>query len=219
MARPNPAARAGVVAAAQQLMTSRGYAATTVDQICEAAGVTKGTFFHYFASKEALAAAALEESCRAQLAQYDAAPFTREPDPLKRLDEFIEFTIEMADPTRHSCLAGVFAQEISGTHPELRKMCADALGGMRDTIRPLLDAIKRAYGPRSRIDTGALAEHYVTIFEGSFIIAKANADARPFAGSLRHFAAYVRALFAPAPAAARRSPSPRKTPSRARRSA
>jgi TetR/AcrR family transcriptional repressor of nem operon len=212
MARPNPAARAGVIAAAQHLMTSRGYAATTVDQICEAAGVTKGTFFHYFSSKEALAAVALEEACRAQLARYADAPFTRERDALKRLDGFIAFTIDSADPTRHACLAGVFAQEVSDTHPELRAICADALGKMRDTVKPLLDDVKRAYGPRARVDTAALAQHYVTIFEGSFIIAKANADARSFADSLRHFAAYVRALFVPA--ATSRRPAPRKAVTR-----
>ena len=40
--------------AAQQLMLAKGFPATTVDEICEAAGFTKGSFFHYFESKEHL---------------------------------------------------------------------------------------------------------------------------------------------------------------------
>ncbi len=46
--------------AALALFRERGYTDTSVDDLCRAAGVTKGTFFHYFSSKEALALAAIQ---------------------------------------------------------------------------------------------------------------------------------------------------------------
>src|SRR3546814_4830994 len=53
-------ARAKLIAASHATVRRQGYSATTVDQICAAAGVTKGAFFHHFASKEELAVAAAE---------------------------------------------------------------------------------------------------------------------------------------------------------------
>ena len=99
MARPNPAAREAVVTAARELMTARGYVATTVDLICETAGVTKGTFFHYFGSKEEVAAAALEDYCKQARATIHQAPFFSNPDPSRRFDGFIDFVPNTDKPS------------------------------------------------------------------------------------------------------------------------
>jgi TetR/AcrR family transcriptional repressor of nem operon len=50
-----PATKRKLVEAGIKLVRAQGYNATTVDDICAAAGVTKGGFFHYFKSKEELA--------------------------------------------------------------------------------------------------------------------------------------------------------------------
>ena len=56
--RPRGEARVALLDAALSEILARGYSATTVDDLCRAAGVTKGAFFHHFDSKEALAVAA-----------------------------------------------------------------------------------------------------------------------------------------------------------------
>ena len=54
-----------LMGAAQDLMLERGFTATTVDDICDKAGVTKGSFFHYFKSKDDLAKQVLGRFCAA----------------------------------------------------------------------------------------------------------------------------------------------------------
>ena len=56
----NPATREKLLETAQHLMLAKGYTATSVEEICEAADLTKGSFFHYFASKEDLGKAVLD---------------------------------------------------------------------------------------------------------------------------------------------------------------
>jgi len=56
--RPAGAARQKLLDAALTLIRTKGYEATTVDDICQGAAVAKGAFFHHFKSKEALAIAA-----------------------------------------------------------------------------------------------------------------------------------------------------------------
>ncbi len=54
--------RERLLAGAKQLFLARGYAGTTVDAICEKAELTKGSFYHFFDSKEELALAVLDWS-------------------------------------------------------------------------------------------------------------------------------------------------------------
>ncbi|WP_447974456.1 TetR/AcrR family transcriptional regulator [Nitrospira sp. Kam-Ns4a] len=52
----------------------RGFVATTVDEICETAGLTKGSFFHYFASKEDLARVALDRFVQGKAKLFQQGP-------------------------------------------------------------------------------------------------------------------------------------------------
>jgi TetR/AcrR family transcriptional repressor of nem operon len=218
MARPNPAAREKVVEAARVLMTAKGYTATSVDEICASAGVTKGTFFHYFASKEEVAGAALEAYCAAQKATIRNAPFFKTGDAFQRFSGFIDFVaVSVSDPVAQGCLAGMFAQELSETHPELRRLCIGAFAQMRSEILELLSGIKAVHAPDSPHDPADLADHFLAVFEGAFVLAKAHRSTAPLAASLRHYEQYIRSLFAP-PAPVRHG-APARRPARASRSA
>ncbi len=62
-------------------MRQRGFSATTVDDICLEAGVTKGGFFHYFKSNDDLAAAAVVRFHELKAAEFAQAPFRQLADP------------------------------------------------------------------------------------------------------------------------------------------
>src|SRR5205809_5757190 len=78
--------------AATALMLANGYCATTVDDVCDLAGRSKGSFFHYFANKESLAAAVLQGWLEGGAAAYRDAPFWRLRDPVRRFIGYVNYT-------------------------------------------------------------------------------------------------------------------------------
>src|SRR3954451_21734703 len=110
-----PETKRKLVDAGVQLMRSRGFNATTVDHICAAAGVTKGGFFHYFKSKDDLAAAAVARFHELKEEEFARAPFRDLPDPLDRVLARLDFAKAAMGGDRgvtKGCLLGMFAQEM-----------------------------------------------------------------------------------------------------------
>src|SRR6185369_4316728 len=79
-----------LVRAARNLMLAQGYPVTSVDDIIEAAGVSKGSFYHYFDSKEELALTAMHEFLADGAALMMEAPFRDIADPRKRSIAFLK---------------------------------------------------------------------------------------------------------------------------------
>src|SRR6516162_9471785 len=93
-ARTDSLTRQKLLDAAEGLMLTKGYTATSVDDICEAAGLTKGSFFHYFEGKEHLGSLVAERFYASQREMAKAAPFRRKKDPLDRVFGHVDYFIE-----------------------------------------------------------------------------------------------------------------------------
>ena len=70
--------------AALQVIRAKGYAATTADDICQQAGVTKGSFFHHFKTKDELALTAIAHWNSMTGSFFASAPYHQAKDPLVR---------------------------------------------------------------------------------------------------------------------------------------
>jgi TetR/AcrR family transcriptional repressor of nem operon len=189
--------KAKLLEAGQRLMLSGGYTATTLDQICAEAGVTKGSFFHYFKSKDEFGTALLDSywSWGQEMLKHGA--FSELGDPLDRLHGYLDFFVAGArDPAvAKSCLFGNLSQEVAPVHPGLRARCAEGFEGWADQIARELDEAKRRYPPRVDFDSFSLARHFIAIYEGSLILVKAHDDAHLLEENVEHFRRYVTALF------------------------
>ena len=181
--------------AAQELMLAKGFSATTVDEICGAAKLTKGSFFHYFESKDELGKVLLERFC-AQSSQRHQRFSGSEADPLKRVYRYLDGVAETAsDPAlSRGCLLGTFAQELSDVSPRIRMSCAKGFENWAGQFAKDLSLAKARHAPKASFRPHELAEHLIAILEGSLILGKAKKDKRVLKQNLRHYKNYLKSL-------------------------
>ena len=191
-------ARTRLVEAARDVIRTQGFAATTVDHICKAAGVSKGAFFHHFESKEALGVAAAAFWAETTAAFFAAAPYNDHADPLDRLIGYVEFRKDIieGDLAEFTCLVGTMAQEVYGSHPEIRDACAASIFGHAATLEPVIKAVMETRGIEAEWTPASLAAHTQAVLQGAFILAKATGDAAIARESVDHLRRYIEQLFA-----------------------
>lgn len=193
-----PETKRKLVDAGVELMRARGYNATTVDDICTAAGVTKGGFFHYFKSKDELAKAALTHFYEGKAKDYEDAPFRKLADPLDRVFGRLDYVEASSGgnvrPTK-GCLFGVFAQEMSFANPELRSACQGFFTKIASDVATDLAAAKAVHAPEAAFDPNDLAMFYVSIVQGSLMLAKAAGNNEVLKSNIEQCRQYLQYLF------------------------
>mgnify|MGYP002379525438 CR=1 FL=1 len=183
--------------AATGLIRTNGYASTTVDGLCESAGVSKGTFFHNFGSKEELAIAAADRWSEMTSEFFRAAPYHQHKDPLERVLGYIRFRREIlhGDLPDFTCLVGTLVQEVYSSHPAIAQACHRSIFQHAQTLEHDLAAAKKLHAPRATWTPKSLALHTQAVIQGAFILAKASGDAKVAAESIDYLENYIRLLF------------------------
>jgi TetR/AcrR family transcriptional repressor of nem operon len=193
---PRGEARARLIAAAQTLVRHQGFAGTSVDDLCAAAGVTKGAFFHHFPSKEALGVALIDHWTETTGAMFAAHPYNQLPDPLDRVFGYLDLRREiLGQPVAEfSCVAGTTVQEAFESSPAIREAAARSIAsGMGHVLRHLEEAL--AAHPVPGVSAEGLARQFQVAVQGGIILAKANTSADPAREAFDHLERYLRLLF------------------------
>jgi TetR/AcrR family transcriptional repressor of nem operon len=192
-------ARTRLLEAARDVIRAQGFAATSVDDLCREAGVTKGAFFHHFQSKEALAVAAAVHWAETTSAFFATAPYHDHADPLDRLLGYVEFrkAIIQGDLAEFTCLVGTMTQEVYGSHPAIREACAASIFGHAATLEPDIAAAMKIRRITADWTPASLARHAQAVLQGAFILAKAAGDRAVALESIDHLKRYLTLLFSP----------------------
>ncbi|WP_369025606.1 TetR/AcrR family transcriptional regulator [Qipengyuania sp. RANM35] len=198
--RPAPQnARDKLLEAGVRLIRRQGFAATSVGELCEEAGVTKGAFFHHFDSKEALGVELARYWSTSTSGFFDDAPYRQIDDPLERILGYLDLRIALVGgPTESfSCVAGTMIQEGFRTSEPIRAACADSILGNADLfVDDFAEAVSK-YGIDA--DPRGLSIHMQVVIQGAFILAKTQeTDERAAAmarESLVHLKRYLTLLF------------------------
>jgi TetR/AcrR family transcriptional regulator, transcriptional repressor for nem operon len=182
--------------AAVDVIRAKGYSATRVEDICAAAGLTKGAFFHHFASKEACAIAAAAHFAARADALFDAAPYRALPDPAARVLGYIDFrkAIVQGELPQFTCLLGTMVQEAYETHPAIRRACDRYISEHADRLAGDLAAAKAIYAPEATWRPESLALYAQAALQGAFVLAKAKHGPEIAVECLDHLRRYVEGL-------------------------
>jgi TetR/AcrR family transcriptional regulator, transcriptional repressor for nem operon len=199
-------AREKILDAALRVIRTKGFTATTVDDLCAAAGVTKGAFFHHFDSKDALGVAAAQHWSTMTSSFFAQAPYHGHPDPLDRVLAYLAFRRDIlkGDLPEFTCLVGTLAQEVHQSSRAIAAACDASISGHAATLEPdIAEAMAQRGLDPDGTETGwsaaSLALHTQAVLQGAFILAKAKGGARIAEDSVDHLARYVRLLFADKP--------------------
>jgi len=190
-------ARTALLDAALALVRRQGWAATSVEQLCVAAGVTKGAFFHHFPSKDALGVAAAGHWSDVTGKLFAGAAYHQHADPLDRLFGYLDFRAAIAQGPLEAftCFVGTTVQEVFATSDPMRSACsASILGHAGLLARDFGLAIAR-HPPRSPVTATSLANYTQTVLQGGFVLSKAEGSRAPLLDAIAHLKRYLAMLF------------------------
>ena len=169
-------ARAKILASAQSLIELRGYSALGVAEICQAAGVPKGSFYYFFESKQALALAVIDEHWAAQRRDWDRV-LRSGAEPLRRLRQLCTETEaslragQQSCGTVSGCLFGNLTLELSNQTEAIRERLQQIFNAQVEMVEQVItEAVER--GDVSVSDTREAAGSVVAQLEGQVLFAK-----------------------------------------------
>ena len=198
--RPTAPARQKLLDAALALIREKGYASTTVDELCGRAGVAKGSFFHHFKDKEALAVAVADYWSEMTGALFEGGAYHKHKDPFDRVLGYIDFrkSILRGEVAEFTCLVGTMVQEVYESNPAIRDACDASISGHAAKVEADIAEAMKLYRIRANWTAKSLALHTQAVLQGAFVLAKAKGGAEIAAASIDHLHRYIELLFEPA---------------------
>jgi TetR/AcrR family transcriptional repressor of nem operon len=190
-------AKTKILDAALGVVRAKGYEATTVDDLCAAAGVTKGAFFHHFKSKEELGVAAAAHWSQVTDAFFAKAPYHKHADPLERVLGYLDLRKELlkGEVAEFTCLVGTMVQETYELSPAIRDACNTSISGHAAKLEADIKEAMQERGIRADWTAESLALHTQVVLQGAFSLAKARNGAEIAAASIDHLRRYIELLF------------------------
>jgi len=176
-------ARERLISEAGRLFHTRSYEAVGVQELCEAAGVNKGSFYHFFPSKDDLAAAVIDAHWDAVQDGILLPALADDIAPLARIERFFDKLSRVQRASRKDlgvtlgCPLANLSGELCNHEPKLRRKLARVFDGMRDALAETLrDAVAAGELPR-KSDVSRSAEALVAFAEGAMLLSAAHDDA------------------------------------------
>jgi TetR/AcrR family transcriptional repressor of nem operon len=177
---PKPNVKEQLVATSLSLLHSKGFNATSVQDITAAAGVPKGSFYNHFASKEALGLEVLQRYSE-NAAALGAALHDSALPPLERIQQYFRDYIEsnVALDFNCGCLLGNFSTELSNQVPAIRDEMQVAFGKSAGVLADVIAAGQRDGSIGKTHAAAELADFVVDAWQGAVLRSKVEHSREP----------------------------------------
>ena len=193
--------RARILDVAYDAIVHKGFAATSIEELVEAAGITKSGFFYHFKDKNDLARQLLERFLAEDnqiLDTLEARARALCDDPLQSFLIFLNLYAELMDdmPDLHpGCLVATITYQDQMFDAEVRRMNVESVVALRERFADWLAEAAERHPPSGLVDVNALADHVTVIVEGAIILSKALSDRQLMGRQMRLFREHVKLLF------------------------
>src|SRR5262245_8024003 len=194
-------ARERILALTEASVLEKGFAATSIEELIAAAGITKSGFFYHFKDKTELARILLARYIERENALFDDL-FRRadelNEDPLHGFLVGLRMLAEMMGdlPSGHpGCLIAAYCYQDRLFDAQVRELNASAVLGWRKRFRARLDLIAERYPPRIRVDLDDLADMLSGVVDGGIILSKATSDPGALPRQVLLYRDFIRLVF------------------------
>jgi TetR/AcrR family transcriptional repressor of nem operon len=175
---PRPSLREKLASSAVDTLHAKGFHGCSIQDITDAAGVPKGSFFNHFESKEALAIDALGRYLAASRAD---SLFDKTTPPLERLKNHFNYMAEKIEASdfQRGCMLGNLATEMADAYPQMREKLRQAFQAWSEAVESVLREAQAAGDIDPRHDPGELGRFLVNAWEGAIMRLKITKDRAP----------------------------------------
>ena len=186
---------------AYDAIVHKGFAATSIEELVEAAGITKSGSFYHFKDKNDLARQLLERFLAEDNQILDTLTKRARAladDPLQSFLIFLNLYAELMDemPELHpGCLVATITYQEQLFDSQVKRMNADSVRALRRRFADWLEEIAERHPPAGITDLAALADHVTVVVEGGIILSRALADRQLMGRHLRLFRDHVKRIF------------------------
>ncbi len=203
MARDGSITKDKIIESAMGLALKQGHVATSVDEVIEAAEITKGTFFYHFKSKKALAVALIEKfsAIEMQILEENMEKANKlSKDPLQQILIFVGLIQELhaqLEEDHIGCLFASYSYENQLVDKDLLALATDTLTEWKDQLSKKIQEIIKVYPPRYSVDPDELADSFLVTLEGAYVMTRVMHKPEIIQTHLEQYKTYLESLFRP----------------------
>ena len=174
-------AKEQILAAGMGLIALHGFNATGIDAILKRAGIPKGSFYHYFGTKENFGMEILEKFSSEYDKKLDSFLLDKTRSPLRRIYDFLEHSIENLIENNYArgCLAGNLGQELADQNERLRLRLAELFHAWQVKFAACLREAQEQGEIDAALDADDVAHFLLSGWEGAILRAKVMRSAAP----------------------------------------
>jgi len=173
--------RQALIDAGTDIILEKGFNNTGIEQVLKVVGVPKGSFYHYFKSKDDFGLSIIEHHAELLQRKLDQTLTNPAHTPLQRLRHYFQGARDSLKDCacRKGCLFGNLGQEMADQHEVFRDRIETIFTDWRNRFSACIREAQGQGEIPKRLDADMLAEFCLLAWEGAIMRAKVTKNAQP----------------------------------------